>query len=234
MRPGDDLYSKMLAAGPKAEGRILPVIFGLLILVGAAAFVAGLMGSQPERAWEAYLVNFVFWTGLACGSVLFSAVLTITNAILATALLSLDLFSRETPPKDLSKTIGLMNLTSVPFGGIPMCRGAGGYAAQYRFGARTGGANIIAGAIFVVFALFFASPEILTLIAIGFFGALLVFVALELARHGLKTDSYIVTLIIAVLALVTGMTIAFLAGLAVAYLLPWFGKHRGRQPAQDL
>ena len=80
MRPGDDLYGKMLAAGPKAEGRILPVIFGLLILVGAAAFVAGIMGSQPERAWEAYLVNFVFWTGLACGSVLFSAVLTITNA----------------------------------------------------------------------------------------------------------------------------------------------------------
>ncbi|MDD1715106.1 MAG: putative sulfate/molybdate transporter, partial [Methanoregulaceae archaeon] len=85
--------------------------------------------------------------------------LTIANAILATALLSLDLFNRETPPKDLSKTIGLMNLTSVPFGGIPMCHGAGGYAAQYRFGARTGGANIIAGAIFVVFALFFASPE---------------------------------------------------------------------------
>jgi hypothetical protein len=85
-----------------------------------------------------------------------------------------------------------------------------------------------------VFALFFASPEILTLVAMGFFGALLVFVAIELGRHGLKTDSYIVTLTIAVLALVTGMTIAFLAGLAVAYLLPWIGKHRGRQPAQDL
>jgi hypothetical protein len=160
--------------------------------------------------------------------------LTIANAILATALLSMDLFSRETPPKYLSRTIGLMNLTTVPFGGIPMCHGAGGYAAQYRFGARTGGANIIAGVIFVVFALFFASPEILTLVAMGFFGALLVFVAIELGRHGLKTDSYIVTLTIAVLALVTGMTIAFLAGLAVAYLLPWIGKHRGRQPAQDL
>jgi MFS superfamily sulfate permease-like transporter len=160
--------------------------------------------------------------------------LTIANAILATALLSMDLFSRETPPQYLSRTIGLMNLTTVPFGGIPMCHGAGGYAAQYRFGARTGGANIIAGAIFVIFALFFASPEILTLISMGFFGALLVFVALELGRHGLKTDSYIVTVIIAVLALAAGMTIAFLAGLVVAYLLPWIGKRRGHQPARDL
>jgi hypothetical protein len=157
------------------------------------------------------------------------AVLTITNAILATSLLSIDLFSRETPPKYLSRTIGLMNLTSVPFGGIPMCHGAGGYAAQYRFGARTGGANIMAGVIFVIFALFFASPEILTLIASGFFGALLVFVALELGRHGLKTDSYLVTALIAVLALISGMTVAFLVGLAVAYFLPWLEKRcRGR------
>jgi hypothetical protein len=155
--------------------------------------------------------------------------LTIANSILATALLSMDLFSRETPPKYLSRTIGLMNLTTVPFGGIPMCHGAGGYAAQYRFGARTGGANIIAGVIFVVFALFFASPEILTLISSGFYGALLVFVALELVRHGLKTDSYVVTLLIAVLALVSGMTVAFLVGLAAAYLLPLLEKkYRGR------
>lgn len=155
--------------------------------------------------------------------------LTISNAILATALLSIDLFSRETPPKYLSRTIGLMNLISVPFGGIPMCHGAGGYAAQYRFGARTGGANIIAGAIFVIFALFFASPEILTLISSGFYGALLVFVAIELARHGLKTDSYLVTFLIAVLALVSGMTVAFLVGLGAAYLLPRLEKkYRGR------
>ena len=155
--------------------------------------------------------------------------LTISNAILATALLSIDLFSRQTPPKYLSRTIGLMNLTTVPFGGIPMCHGAGGYAAQYRFGARTGGANIIAGAFFVVFALFFASPEILTLISSGFYGALLVFVAIELGRHGLKTDSYLVTFLIAVLALVSGMTVAFLVGLAAAYLLPWLEKkYRGR------
>jgi Ni/Fe-hydrogenase subunit HybB-like protein len=53
---------------------------GFLALAGAAVFVAGVSGAAPERAWQAYLVNFVFWTGLACGSLLFSVVLTITNA----------------------------------------------------------------------------------------------------------------------------------------------------------
>lgn len=119
-----------------------------------------------------------------------------------------------------------------------MCHGAGGYAAQYRFGARTGGANVIAGVIFIIFALFFASPEILTLIYPGFYGALLIFVAIELGRHGIRTDSYPVTILIAVLALISGMTVAFLIGLAAAYLLPWLEKkYRGTSakdpPGQD-
>ncbi|MDO8840806.1 putative sulfate/molybdate transporter, partial [Methanocalculus sp.] len=73
--------------------------------------------------------------------------LTLGNAILATSLLTLDLFKREVEPDRLSKTIGIMNILSCPFGAFPMCHGAGGLAAQYRFGARTGGANIIAGVL---------------------------------------------------------------------------------------
>ncbi len=61
------------------------------------------------------------------------AILTITNAILATSLLAKDLFSADIRPKKLSRTIGLMNLTSIPFGGMPMCHGAGGMAGQYTF-----------------------------------------------------------------------------------------------------
>ncbi len=52
----------------------------LLILAGAVAFLLGISGSRPERAWQAYLVNFVFWIGIASGAVMFSAVLTITDA----------------------------------------------------------------------------------------------------------------------------------------------------------
>jgi len=47
---------------------------------GSLAFVAAILGADPARAWQAYLVNFVFWTGLAAGAVLFSAILSITHA----------------------------------------------------------------------------------------------------------------------------------------------------------
>jgi len=147
--------------------------------------------------------------------------LTLTNAILATSLLTLDLFKTDVPPDRLSRTIGIMNLVSVPFGGFPMCHGAGGLAAQHRFGARTGGANVIAGMIFLGFAFFFASPQSLALIPLGIFGGLLIFAAVELAKHSAKTDSYLVTGVIAALSILVNITAGFLVGLALAYVLRW-------------
>lgn len=158
------------------------------------------------------------------------APLTITNAILATSLLMQDLVHRDLDPDKLSMSMGLMNLTSVPFGGFPMCHGAGGLAAQYRFGARTGGSNIISGLILLPIALFFASPEFVAIIPFGVFGALLVFVAIELGKHSLKTDSYIVTGVIAILALITNITIAFIVGMVLAYVLT---KIRRRRQGSD-
>ena len=43
-----------------------------------------------------------------------------------------------------------MNLLTVPLGGMPVCHGAGGLAAQYHFGARTGGAVVLLGGLKVV------------------------------------------------------------------------------------
>lgn len=149
--------------------------------------------------------------------VLPQVVLTITNAILATSLLTRDLFSQDVPPKKFSTSIGLMNLLSVPFGGFPMCHGAGGLAGQYRYGARTGGANIYAGLIFIILALFFTLPQVLSIIAVGALGALLVFVGIEMGRHSLKTDSLMITAVIGILALISSMTIAFIIGMVLAY-----------------
>ena len=154
------------------------------------------------------------------------ALITITNAILATSLLARDLFSAEIRPRTLSKSIGLMNLLSVPFGGMPMCHGAGGMAGQYRFGARTGGANVYAGVLLIGAALLFASTAWVGLISPGFFAALLVFVAIELGRHGLKTTSYAVTIPIAVLSLLISMTAAFIAGMCLAYAIPVVKNYR--------
>ncbi|MFA6226366.1 MAG: putative sulfate/molybdate transporter [Methanoregula sp.] len=160
--------------------------------------------------------------------VLPQVVLTITNAILATSLLTKDLFAHDVPPKKFSTSVGLMNIFSVPFGGFPMCHGAGGLAGQYRYGARTGGANIYAGLIFIILALFFSSPQVLSIIAVGVLGALLVFVGIEMSRHSFKTDSVLVTVIIGILALVSSMTLAFIGGLILAYLVYGIKKKSGQ------
>jgi len=194
-------------------------VIGLALVIGLV--VQGFPGFSLIPPPQLVIPGFPDYAVALSQLVLPQALLTIANAILATSLLTKDLFSHQVPPKKLSLTIGLMNLTSVPFGGIPMCHGAGGLAGQYRFGARTGGANVYAGTMFIILAIFFASQAILGLISGGFYGALLVFVAFEMARHGIKTDSYLVTGLIAILALVSSMTVAFIAGLAVAYFIPW-------------
>ena len=71
--------------------------------------------------------------------------LTLTNAVLATSLLASDLFKEKISNKKLSLTIGADQRDRPPLGGFPMCHGAGGMAAHYRFGARTGGSNIMIG-----------------------------------------------------------------------------------------
>ena len=151
--------------------------------------------------------------------VLPQVVLTIANAILATSLLTKDLFEKDVPPKMLSTTIGLMNIVSVPFGGFPMCHGAGGLAGQVPLRGTDRGASIIAGLIFIILALFFSSPQVLSIVAVGVLGALLVFVGIEMARHSIRTDSLFITGLIGLLALAVSMTVAFIVGLIAAYLL---------------
>jgi hypothetical protein len=108
-----------------------------------------------------------------------------------------------------------------------MCHGAGGLAAQYRFGARTGLANVIGGVFLVVIALFFAGPAFLALISPGVFGALLIFIAIELGRHSLSTDSIAITGIMAVTGFFLGIAIAFPVGLLLAYAVRIAGKRAG-------
>ncbi len=56
------------------------LVFGVLLLIGTISFINGISGPQVQRVWQAYLVNFVFWFGMAAGSILFVAVLNMTHA----------------------------------------------------------------------------------------------------------------------------------------------------------
>ena len=55
-------------------------MFIALIVIGGTAFVYGLTGQHPERAWQAYLINFLLWSAMAQGAVLFSTVMHMTKA----------------------------------------------------------------------------------------------------------------------------------------------------------
>ena len=55
-------------------------VFSALVVIGLVTFVYGLYGRHPEKAWQAYLINFLLWSAIAQGAVLFSAVMHMTNA----------------------------------------------------------------------------------------------------------------------------------------------------------
>jgi len=55
-------------------------LFSAFALVGLGTFLFQIAGQHPEKAWQAYLVNFLLWSAVAQGGFLFSVVLHITKA----------------------------------------------------------------------------------------------------------------------------------------------------------
>ena len=70
-----------LKAAAPAPGLGLWTFFSLIFFLGGAvAFWLGISGPRSERVWQVFLVNYLFWSGLAFGSILFSAALVMTKA----------------------------------------------------------------------------------------------------------------------------------------------------------
>lgn len=151
--------------------------------------------------------------------------LSITNAVIATAALIGDYFpQRKVPERRLMLNMGVMNLVSPLFGGMPMCHGAGGLAGQYYFGGRTGGTSIIQGLIETGLGLFFAGSiaTLFALFPLSIVGAMMVMVGLELAKFVMDIQGWVelpglvVTVFFSVLV---NMAVGFLAGIAIHHLL---------------
>lgn len=166
-----------------------------------------------------------FWTAFIM-LILPQIPLTIGNACVGTADACTSLFPNspllsKTTAGKFALTMGIANLPAGFFGAVPMCTGTGGLAAHYRFGARTGGAPIMIGAIFVVLALALGELgfSILVLIPSSVLGVLLIFAGLELCPlvRSLKTnEEFFVALLIAGIALaVPNMAWAFGIGILV-------------------
>ncbi|MGD2120253.1 MAG: hypothetical protein PVJ76_00845 [Gemmatimonadota bacterium] len=62
---------------PRSKGA--GAYFSILILLGAIAFVGTLL-RDPDQAWRAYVVNWLFFTSVACGALVLVAATTIVKA----------------------------------------------------------------------------------------------------------------------------------------------------------
>ena len=111
--------------------------------------------------------------------------LTLTNAVIVTAALSRELFplAPAASERNLAISSGLANVLLAPLGAMPMCHGAGGLQAQYRFGGRTGLTPIILGTVLLVLAIAFSGSavQLFRIIPIGAVGALLIIAGTDLA-----------------------------------------------------
>jgi SulP family sulfate permease len=155
--------------------------------------------------------------------------MTLGNAVIAYTDLSSEYFPEKSSKLTNRKacvSMALANFFSFSLGGMPLCHGAGGLAAHYRFGARTAGSNLMIGLLFVCLAVIFGNSivQVFNLIPMSILGVLLIFAGaqLTLAMMDLdqRKDFFIATLILGI-TLASNLAAGFIAGMVVAHVLRW-------------
>jgi SulP family sulfate permease len=153
--------------------------------------------------------------------------MTLGNAVIANADLSRQYFgegSKRVTYGALCISMSLANFLSFVVGGMPLCHGAGGLAAHYRFGARTAGSNLMIGVIFVLLAVVLGVHTLVVvhLIPISILGVLLLFAGSQLAMtitDMKERKDLFVALVMLGITLASNLAIGFGVGIAVAYAL---------------
>ncbi len=155
--------------------------------------------------------------------------MTVGNAVLAFTDLSRDYFqekSARVTNKSVCISMALANFTTFLLGGMPLCHGAGGLAAHYRFGARTAGSNLMIGGLFILLTLVFGKYilNLLNLIPLSVLGILLLFSGAQLTISIIdlkeRKDTFVTVLILGI-TLASNLAAGFLVGMVVAYCLKW-------------
>ncbi|KPM33951.1 hypothetical protein AK830_g12621 [Neonectria ditissima] len=168
------------------------LFFFLLALL--LAFVQVLASEHSLPWFHVWRPRFVMprWVGATDSPALWMAIgqlpLTTLNSIIAVSALSHDLLPSIPTPSvgSIGISVALMNLTSTWFGGMPMCHGAGGLAAQYRFGARSGASVILLGTFKLLLGLVFGETlvDLLAHYPNSLLGIMVLAAGLELAKVG--------------------------------------------------
>lgn len=206
----------------------MPAMFALLLLGSVAAYfmdpnLAGkLMSLRPSFRIPEFTFARMSWNDFLKGMIILGIPqlpLTIGNAVIAIRAENNELFpDRPVSDRMMAVSQGLINLFSAPFGGIPMCHGAGGMAGHVRFGAKTGGSLVMLGGIIMILALCFSDSVGILFKAFpkAILGVILFFAGTELAITtkdiGSKKEDVYVMLVVAGFAM-WNMGAAFLAGI---------------------
>ncbi|MFX1316741.1 MAG: putative sulfate/molybdate transporter [Promethearchaeota archaeon] len=164
--------------------------------------------------WNNILLGMIF-AGFA------QLILTLTNVMIATIVLIKDLFPEKENKIDaniLSFNMGAMNLINPFFGGMPLCHGSGGLAAQYAFGARTGGSMILEGIMELILGLFLSETIFILFNEFpkAILGAMLIYTAFLLGKIAVKEFKFKVfpvILIAAILSFIFNIVIGFIVAL---------------------
>ncbi|MEQ9055175.1 MAG: putative sulfate/molybdate transporter [Roseovarius confluentis] len=160
----------------------LPAALIFVVLAVPSGLLLGLPGVEMAAPSEASGEGIV---AVALGGLALPQLsLTLTNAILLTAIVMQDSFGERAAgvtPRKLAVTSGIANLCLAPLGALPMCHGAGGAAAHRKFGARTGGAPLMIGLALGALALAPGGFAVLALIPGVALAALLLVASADLA-----------------------------------------------------
>ena len=210
------------------DNRYAPAAVVLMVLGAAVMFAEGKLQHIAAPAFSlppvtTFTLREVWDTLLLAG---FAQVpLTITNATIATAaLISTYWPDKPVNARKLSWNQGIMNTILPFFGGMPMCHGAGGLAGQYYFGARTGGTNLIEGALEISLGLFLSAAiaGLFSSFPAAIVGAMMLMVGIELTRFAkdVRIGKDVIPLgVTLVVSLATNMACGFLAGIASHHLI---------------
>ena len=218
------------------DNRYAPASIVLVALgVGIAAWRGDLQGlrfaftlppltlPRPADVWQAMLL-----AGFA------QIPLSVTNSVMATATMIRDYFpEKAVSERKLLLNLGAINSVASLFGGMPMCHGAGGLAAQYTFGARTGGTPIMEGLIEVSIGLFLSRSiaDIMVAFPMAIVGGMLLLVSVQLgvAAFKLRGWALLLALTSAGISAVSNIGIGFVVGLGLSHLVRALHQ-RGRLP----
>jgi len=138
---------------------------GALIVIGAGA----LWAAAYRINWPAVAHGFGWvwprpaslpwdqWSTVLTLLVLPQLPLSLSNSLIATQRTVRDLFpEKPLTLRGIGLTYAAMNLIVPWFGGIPVCHGCGGLAGYYALGARTGGAVVFYGGLYVLIGALFS------------------------------------------------------------------------------